>query len=143
MKDFSEFLKWEMTTRDTIDVKKIYIDMAEDILAGLMLSQIVYWHLPGRDGKIKLRVRKNGYLWLVKTYKDWWDETRLTARQARRALSILKKKGIVISEVRRFNGSPCTHIRINEEQFMWHWSAILSVMTSRAYGSDTEDKIIT
>ncbi len=118
MKTFIEFLKWETATRDTIDVKKIYIDIAGDILAGLMLSQIVYWHLPGKNGKTKLRVRKDGHFWLAKSYKEWWDEIRLTSHQARRALSILKEKGLVITQIRRFNGAPCNHIRINQESFM-------------------------
>jgi len=46
--EFNEFLSWELTTRDTIDFKKIYVDIAGDLIAGLLLSQIIYWHLPSK-----------------------------------------------------------------------------------------------
>jgi len=126
LKDFSEFLKWEMTTRDTIDVKKIYIDMAGDVLAGLMLSQIVYWYLPDKYGRSKLRVKKGEHFWIAKKHEDWWEEIRLTPNQARRALRILKEKHLVVTTVKKFNGSPHTHIRIDYKQFMWNWNARLS-----------------
>ena len=48
---FEDFLKWEETDYDSIKVKRIYIDIAEDLVAGLLLSQIIYWHLPSKkDG---------------------------------------------------------------------------------------------
>jgi hypothetical protein len=52
------FLAWEAASRDTIDFKKIYVDMADDLVAGLLLSQVVYWFLPDRNGNLKLRVRR-------------------------------------------------------------------------------------
>ena len=42
-----EFIAWEQVSRDTIDVKRCYVDIAGDLVAGILLSQIVYWHLPG------------------------------------------------------------------------------------------------
>jgi hypothetical protein len=38
--DFNHFLLWEQASRDAIMVKRVYIDMAGDVIAGLMLSQI-------------------------------------------------------------------------------------------------------
>ena len=43
--NFDDFLKWEQSSRDTVDFKTVYVDMVGDLLAGLMLSQIVFWHL--------------------------------------------------------------------------------------------------
>ena len=45
-----EFIAWEQVSRDTIDVKRCYVDIAGDLVAGILLSQIVYWHLPDKDG---------------------------------------------------------------------------------------------
>ena len=57
MKNFKEFLDWEKTSKDTIDFKKVYVDMADDLIAGLVLSELIYWYLPSKDnGKNKLRV---------------------------------------------------------------------------------------
>lgn len=115
---WKEFLDFEKATRDTIDVKKVYIDMADDLVAGVMLSQIVYWHLPDKDGNSKMRVEKEGHKWVAKRREDWWEEIRVKPKQADRALADLGKAGIVHTRVFRFDGSPTVHIRIDEERFL-------------------------
>ena len=121
----NEFIAQERASKDTIDFKKGYVDMAGDILAGLMLSQVIYWHLPGGNGRSRLRVQRDGYLWLAKKYDDWYDECRLTADQARRALRILKGQGLVETQTYKFAGAPTTHIRINWPVFLTAYDAVL------------------
>src|SRR5690242_12918261 len=86
----SNFLLWESASRDTIDFKKVYVDMNGDLISGLVLSQIVYWHLPGNGGKTKLRVRHDGELWIAKSADAWWNEIRCTGKQVDRALLIME-----------------------------------------------------
>lgn len=70
-----QFLAWERASTDTIDVKRIYIDMAGDLISGVLLSQIMFWHLPNREtGRTKLRLRHMGNLWMAKKREDWWHE---------------------------------------------------------------------
>jgi hypothetical protein len=120
MKDFQEFLEWEKASLDTIDVKKIYIDVAGgDLIAGLMLSQIIYWYLPDKTGqKDKLRVFHDNENWIAKTYKDWWNEIRISKSQAERAIRILVNRGIIEKKVFKFCGEPTTHIRILKDNFL-------------------------
>lgn len=115
---FDHFLLWEHTSRDAILVKRVYIDMAGDVLAGLMLSQIIYWHLPNDEGKSRLRVQIDGEFFLVKGYGDWWDECRLTFKQARRAVEILQSKGLITTSNRKFAGAPHIHIHLEREAFL-------------------------
>ena len=115
---FEEFIYWEATTRDTIDFKKIYVDVAGDLIAGLMLSQIIYWHLPSKNGDSKLKVKKDGYLWIAKGNADWYDEIRITEWQAPRALKILEDRGIVEKRIYKFDGAPMNHIRIVGDRFL-------------------------
>lgn len=115
---FEEFLVWEASTHDTLDVKKIYIDLAGDLVAGILLSQIVYWHLPSRNGGLRLRVQHDGKYWLAKTRYDWWDECRISPRQFDRAIEILSSKGVVESHVYKFDGNPTKHLRLVSDQFM-------------------------
>ncbi len=115
---FDHFLLWERSSRDTIEVKRVYIDMAGDLAAGVLLSQIVYWHLPNDQGQTRLRVEADGHLWLVKGYGDWWDECRLTFKQARRAIETLAERGLIVLVLRKFAGAPKCHIRINRETFL-------------------------
>ena len=123
MTDFDTFLRWEARSRDTIDFKKAYADMAGDVLAGLMLSQLVYWHLPGQSGALKLRVERDGHRWLAKSRHDWWEECRLGPREADRARKVLEGMGLIEVRLYKFNGSPTQHVRIRKNRFLELWQA--------------------
>lgn len=113
------FLLWEQASRDTVDFKKCYVDLADDLVAGLLLSQIVYWHLPSKEtGKTKLRVKHAGHLWIAKAREDWWDEIRITPKQFDRAIKILVKKGLVEKGTFKFNGNPTIHTRLIWDNFL-------------------------
>jgi hypothetical protein len=45
LEDISDFWRWEEDSHDTVDLKKCYIDLAGDLKAGLLLSQIISWFL--------------------------------------------------------------------------------------------------
>lgn len=115
MKDFNNFLAWRTNTRDTIDFKKIYVDMAGDLITGLMLSQIIYWYLPDKED---LCVKKDGHYWITKAHSDWYEEIRVTEWQAPRALKILEDAGIIEKKLFKFDGAPTVHIRIVYEEFL-------------------------
>ena len=134
--EFKDFLVWEMYAQDTIDFKRAYVDMAGDLVSGLLLSQIVYWHLPDKQGRCKLRVWKQGLLWLAKSASDWYDEVRITSKQATRALKILESKGIITKQIFRFNGAPTTHLRILPEGFMVAWHEVLAQATISPKGTN-------
>lgn len=116
--DWQNFLRWEHASRDTIDFKKIYVDLAGDLAAGLLLSQILYWHLPDKQGRTRLRVKHQGFYWLVKARWEWWDEIRLSPRQVDRAVEVLRQRGLVETKVRRFNGKPTIHLRLCYDLFL-------------------------
>lgn len=116
--NINDFLKWEQASRDTIDVKRIYVDIAGDLVAGILLSQIVYWHLPNQQGQPKLRVKKKGDLWLAKGRDDWWAECRVSPKQFDRAIKILEDKELVEKRLFRFNGSPTVHLKLLSDNLL-------------------------
>lgn len=125
--NFDDFLKWETATRDTIDFKKAYVDMAGgDLVAGLLLSQIVYWHLPTKAGESRLRVWREGYQWIAKGRADWWDEARITPKQFDRACQVLVDLGLVVKANFRFSGLKMIHLRLDQAHFMELWQATLT-----------------
>lgn len=128
--DFGQFLLWERSSRDTIEVKRAYIDMAGDLVAGIVLSQIVYWHLPSRDGRTRLRVKRDGHLWLAKGRADWWEECRVSPKQADRALGLLAERGLIEVRLFRFAGAPTKHVRIVPDTFLRGWSDHLAAGSS-------------
>lgn len=103
----------EQFSRDSFRVKRTYIDITGDLIAGILLGQIVYWNLPNENGQSKLKVMKNGEMWLAKGRGDWWDEIRITPKQFDRAIKILQEKGFVESKRFKFNGAPTIHIKLN------------------------------
>jgi len=117
--DRQQFLYWELASRDTIDFKKVYVDMADDLIGGLLLSQVVYWHLPNKEtGESRLRVNNHGYEWIAKARGDWFDEIRITPKQFDRAIKILENKDLVEVRVMKFNGNPTKHIRLKWNHFL-------------------------
>lgn len=117
--DKMKFIYWEMASHDTIDFKKVYVDMADDLIAGLLLSQIVYWHLPSKEtGQPKMKVEKEGELWIAKGREDWHEEIRITCRQYDRAIKILENKDLVIVKTFKFDGNPMKHVRLNWNHFL-------------------------
>jgi len=112
------FLKWEQMSRDTIDVKKCYIDIADDLVAGVLLSQIIYWFLPSNKGTSKLCASLRGESCLAKNRNDWWNECRITGKQYDRAIKILKARGLVRVKNSMFGGKKTPFILLNWEKMM-------------------------
>jgi hypothetical protein len=140
MKDFDQFVLWERATRDTIDVKKTYIDMVGDLVAGILLSQIVYWYLPKEDGSSRLRVEKDGHLWIAKGREDWWDETRISPKQFDRCIKILEDHGLVVKETFKFDSSPTVHIRLIQERFMELWNEQINKPIENPYKKKRKER---
>lgn len=98
-------------------IHRAYVDLAGDLIAGILLSQIMYWCLPDNEGNSKLRVKKQGVMWLAKTREDWYSEIRITPKQYDRAIKILENKNLIEKCLFRFDGSPTVHIRPNLETY--------------------------
>lgn len=129
-----QFLRLKADARKRVDFEISYVDMAKDLIAGLLLSQIVYWfYEPGKNGLSKLRIMKQGTMWLAKQQSAWWDEIRLSPKQVRRALKILVGKGLITIEYYRFSGIRTTHIRINHKNFVKAFNDVLNDSPKNPY----------
>ena len=99
-------------------LKREYVDIGGDLVTGSLLSQLVYWHLPDGNGQRKLRVNHDGHQWVAKTRQEWMTECRISHREYRRALETLMTKELVVVQVRRFKGSPTTHMRLQFDRLL-------------------------
>ena len=107
-----------------------YIDITGDLVAGTLLSQILYWCGTDMRSHGKLTVYKDGHYWLVKGRDDWWNEVRISPRQYDTAISKLKgeikgkgnkakgenadideTKKFVEVKIFKYKGNTTTHIR--------------------------------
>ncbi|HYW21198.1 MAG TPA: hypothetical protein VE956_18245 [Nodularia sp. (in: cyanobacteria)] len=125
-KNQATFLTWEARSRDTLEVKRCYVDVAGgDLIAGILLSQIIYWHLPDHEGQSRLRIERDGYKWLAKKRDDWWKECRITPRQFDLATKLLQSKNLIKTATYKFGNSPIKHIRIDWENFLNKLQAVV------------------
>lgn len=114
-----EFLQSEARSHNVIVIKKSYIDLAGDVVCGMLLSQIVYWFTPSQGSETpKARIQRDGRLWIAKAREDWHEECRISVDQFDRCIGALEKKGFVVTGVFRFNGNPTKHISVNFEQII-------------------------
>lgn len=116
---YYKLVVWEKTCSDVMLVNKVHIDIAGgDLVAGILLSQLIYWNMPDKEGNIRLRVIKDNEYWLAKRREDWWDECRITPDQFDRACKRLEELGLIEKKLFKFNGVPTIHIKLNYEKVL-------------------------
>lgn len=122
-----EFVKWELGA-SAVDFKVEYVDIAGDLIAGLMLSQIVWSYLPSTKRPL---VSKKGHDWLVKGESEWYDECRLSKKRVRRGLERLKKRRLIeVEKMPHYRRKNISHIRLNVERFCELWQKFADLSTS-------------
>ncbi len=90
-----------------------YIDIAGDLIAGTLLSQIMYWFSWNANKGVRTGIYRDGYYWIARRREDWMEEIRISKKQYDCAIRKLTAEGNELVEVRKyqFNGIPMTHIR--------------------------------
>lgn len=96
-----------LATHRVVAFRPALADVAGDVVAGILLSQILYWWP-------RATIQREGQTWIAKASKEWWEECRVTEDQARRSLKALRDRGLVETKVWKFNGTPVTHVRLVE-----------------------------
>ena len=102
---------------DKLLLRRTFVDLCDgDHLAAIIFGQLLYYHLPDHKGAgTKLRVRKNGALWVAKKYNDWQEECRINEHTARKKIDRLKATGLVLTRNFMFKGLKVLHLRIDFE----------------------------
>ena len=128
---------WEHEKKlPSVNFKAQYVAVTGDIVSALVLSQIVYWFRPGKDGKPKLSIRKEGKFWLAKSHLEWQEECGISRIQLSRSLEQLIELGLITVEIYRFNGAPTGHINLKIEAL----KAILDCsLSAQSYGKTTTE----
>jgi len=89
------------------------VQVAGDLVTGVLLSQINWWYrVPGKNGKTKCRIERDGSLWIAKTREEWMGETGLSLEQYKRALKLLKSRNLIEVKIFQFKGIPISHLRM-------------------------------
>lgn len=125
------FVIWEASSRDTIDFKKIYVDVADgDFMAGFGLSELIYWILPNKRGESKLRIEREGKKWIRISYDEWLDRTGIKEDAVRRIYKVLKELDLIEVKLFRFNGSPSVHVWVDVGVLVARLNSVMARMES-------------
>ncbi|PTJ29921.1 conserved phage C-terminal domain-containing protein [Staphylococcus simulans] len=88
-----------------IPIPVIYLKITEDYPTAALLNQLIYWS--DRTN------RKDGYFY--KSYKEWEEEMHLSKYQVMRSIKKLKNMGIVETALKKANGAPTVHYKVDSE----------------------------
>lgn len=117
--DMNKFLALKSIEQQRVNFEMTYVDVAGgDLVAGLLLSQIIYWFSPDKNGKSKTRATYKGRRAIAKNRYDWYEEVRITPRQYDRSIKILKELNIVDIENSMFSGKRTPFIMLNDDVFL-------------------------
>ncbi|XOD82273.1 conserved phage C-terminal domain-containing protein [Staphylococcus epidermidis] len=89
-----------------IPIPTIYIRITEDYPIAALLNQMIYWS--------DRTSRKDGYFY--KSYNEWYEELHLTEYQVRRATKKLKSFGFVDTALKKANGAPTLHYKVDTKE---------------------------
>lgn len=93
-------------TERHITVPRVYLEMLGDFNTAAFLNQMIFWSDKTR--------RTDGYFY--KTYTEWNEELLLSEYQVRRSAKILKEKGFIDTKLKKANGSPTLHYKVNMDK---------------------------
>ena len=116
--DLNEFLQLKAMEQQRVNFEMTYVDMTGDLISGLLLSQIVYWFTPDKNGKSKIRVTYKGRKALAKARNDWFNEIRINEKQYDKAIKILQDLKIVTVINSMFNSKRTPFIMLNDDVFL-------------------------
>lgn len=88
-----------------IPIPVIYLKITEDYPTAALLNQLIYWS--DRTN------RKDGYFY--KSYKEWEEEIHLSKYQVMRSIKKLKNMGIVETALKKANGAPTVHYKVDSK----------------------------
>lgn len=116
--EWKDFSLREKESRDILITKKMYCTITGDLITAHLLSQIIYWFLPGKTGQSKIRIFKDEKEWIAKKRTDWKNECFISPVQFDRSIKILKNLGLVETKIYKFNGEPTCHISLCKNKFL-------------------------
>jgi len=112
-----------------LTIPRPFIDYMGSIEGGLFLSQLLYWS----------DRTKNPHGWMYKTYKEWWDELRLSEYQVRKAAQTCIKRKILKTKIKKANGNPTVHYKLDIKTFSDSFLKFFSIETEKTSGTSNRE----
>lgn len=105
-KDAIALIKALTGQANVLTIPRVFVDYTGSLDCALFLSQVIYWSDKGDSEG-----------WFYKSYGEWEQELCLTEYQVRKAAKHLAAMGILETKLKKANGSPTLHYRLDFERF--------------------------
>lgn len=113
-----------------IGLKREYVQVTGDLASACLLSQIVYWHRPDKNGKTRLRVFRDGKLWAADRVSKWTVACQISEGQYKRAVKNLTQLGLVEHAIYKFAGITVPHFALNHQAFAEALAGVFDEVTT-------------
>lgn len=99
---------------NVITIRKPFVSFTGSLEAAMLLDQLLYWTSRSVMGG-----------WIAKSDADFQEELSLTRYGVRSARDTLLQMGIVEIDLRKFNGFPTQHYRLDMDKLSHQWAAFV------------------
>lgn len=113
MSSNEEFFKQWVEFQHEITIRRVYVDIAQELRAGAVLGYIT------REVTNKRGVLHEGRYWMVRRDQKWWDVIGVKRPEVDRAIETLQLLGVVETKTLFINEKPRPCVTINEERLSY------------------------
>ena len=103
---FQQKIFLKLADKKKVTIPRSFMRLTGDIETAAFLSQLIYWSDKGK--------RQDG--WIYKSDKEWKEELFISRYAIRKARKKLKDMGILETRIKRANGSPTVHYKLNGKE---------------------------
>jgi hypothetical protein len=114
--------------QNVIGVPRAFCQFMGDLEGGVFLSQVIYWSDKGGGTPG----------WFYKSYEEWEEELMLSQYKVRKFSDQLKDMGILETKLKKANGAPTVHYRLDYEKFTKRFIEFLRMDSEEISDSLTE-----
>jgi len=107
--DLARYLITSISGQDNyLTINRTFVKYMNSLEGGIFLQQLVFWSDKAQS--------KDGFFY--KTYAEWNEEICLSEYSVRKQTKILKEKGLVQTKLRKAEGSPTLHYKLDINRFL-------------------------
>jgi len=114
---------------NVLTIPRAFIAYTGSLEAALLLSQIIYWS----------DRTSNPQGWFWKSYREWEEELSLSKHKVNTAVNQIKSKGFLKTRVRKANGTPTLHYKLDANAFIASISVFLTMESEKPSLSSNRD----
>ena len=121
----------------TIGVEKIIADIAGGLVDGIILDYILWWASDDEFGNPRMKLVRDGELWVFISNSAWWQKFRITEKQAKSATRRLEESGLIFRKRARIGDGTISPIyRMNWPVFLQKYEvAVANIQATDELGT--------